>query len=629
MNKLRRFSVPHVTVANKTKAPVHAEGELLLGVVNTVGNSKVRLHDVLHVSRLTLNLLSVRAIAKKGLKLVFQNDTCEVLNKCNQVLVQGRLSSNNIYKVSLCKPIETNYVQDTSEVKVFKSTCQDHITVWHRRLAHLNPVYLNQLKNGAATGISFSDSNMSHCETCTMGKLAKQPFRLNEKRASKQLDLVHSDVCQMDIASIGQAKYFVSFLDDYSRKVFVYFIKQKSEVPGVFERFIKFAEKQCKYKLKTLRNDNWREYINATLKQTLDNLGIKHETSIAYNPQQNGRAERINRVFLDKARCLIVDSNLQKKFWREAINTAAYLSNRLPKRCLGGKTPEELWTGVKPNLSHLRIFGSKAYAHVEKHEMGKMDQKAVVFVEKKANLNTIVYLPVEESPLHTHTTPEHNQDEKSEEKKEEDSAEKTTKDEEEDDQSSDDNLSTVATRSLCPKKKPKYLDDYVLYSAFSDQTEPKSYKEAIIGPESKQWIKAIKDEYASIQKNNTWELTDLPAGCNVVGSKWIFKKKVSSDGSTKYKARLVARGFSHISGMDYQDTYSPVVRYTSLRLLFAYAAKLDLDIFHYDVDTAFLHGTLEETMYLQKPEGFVNQTNQNKVCHLKKAIYGLQQGSRV
>ena len=218
LDKLRRSSVPHVTVANKTKAPVYTEGEVLLEVMNTDGNSN---------SSSSSNLLSMSAIAKKGLKVVFQSDIYEVLSKCNKVVLQGRLSSNNIYKVSLCKPIETNYVQDAAKVKGFKCTCQDHITVWHRRLAHLNPVYLNQLKNDAATGISLIDSNMSHCQTCTMSKLAKQPFRLNRKCASKQLDLVHTDVCQMDVASIGQAKYFVTFLDNYSRKVFVYFIKQK------------------------------------------------------------------------------------------------------------------------------------------------------------------------------------------------------------------------------------------------------------------------------------------------------------------------------------------------------------------------------------------------------------------
>ena len=400
-------------------------------------------------------------------------------------------------------------------------------------------------------------------------------------------------------------------------------------MPEVFERFIKFAEKQC-------------------------------ESFIAYNPQQNGRAERINRVLLDKARCLIVDLNLQNKFWGEAVNTAVYLNNRSPKRCLDGKMLEEIWTGVKPNLSHLRIFGSKACAHAEKHERGKVDQKAkpctmveycesqkgyrlwdqqqqlvfasqdVVFMEEKPKPNTTVYLPVEELPLHSNTTPEHNQDKKSEEKKQEDSPKTTIENKEEDDQSSDDDLPTITTISLRPKKKPKHLDDYVLYSAISDHNEPKSYKETTTGPESKQWIKAIKDEYASIQKNHTWEPTDLPAECNVVGSKWIFKKKVSSDGSTKYKARLVARGFSQIHGVDYQDTYSLVVRYTSLQLLFAYDAKLDLEIFHYDVDTAFLHDTLEETVYLQQPsEGFVNQTNESKVCHLKKVIYGLKQDSRV
>lgn len=135
-------------------------------------------------------------------------------------------------------------------------------------------------------------------------------------------------------------------------------------------------------------------------------------------------------------------------------------------------------------------------------------------------------------------------------------------------------------------------------------------------------------EYNSIMRNHTWDLCTLPSGQSVVGSKWVLKKKLQADGSTRYKTRLVAKGYSQIKGVNYDDTYSPVVRFTSLRLLFAYAAKWNLDIIHYDIETAFLHGKLSETVDLQQPEGFIPKGEENKVCHLRRAIYGLKQGSR-
>ena len=104
--------------------------------------------------------------------------------------------------------------------------------------------------------------------------------------------------------------------------------------------------------------------MNANLRSTLDDLGVKHQTSIAYQPQQNGRAERVNRVLLEKARCMLAESKLVYKFWAEAVSTACYLSNWSPKRCLAGRTPEEIWVGRKPDLSNLRIFGCRARAYV-------------------------------------------------------------------------------------------------------------------------------------------------------------------------------------------------------------------------------------------------------------------------
>lgn len=143
--------------------------------------------------------------------------------------------------------------------------------------------------------------------------------------------------------------------------------RNANEIPDVVLRFIKFAENQSGQKMKILRTDNGREYINSKFMTSLDDIGIKHETSIAYQPQQNGRAERVNRILLEKTRCMLAESKLPKSFWAEAVSTACYMSNRSPKKCLGGKTPEKIWTGQKPDLSLLRVFGSRARAYIHSH----------------------------------------------------------------------------------------------------------------------------------------------------------------------------------------------------------------------------------------------------------------------
>lgn len=133
----------------------------------------------------------------------------------------------------------------------------------------------------------------------------------------------------------------------------------------------------------------------------------------------------------------------------------------------------------------------------------------------------------------------------------------------------------------------------------------------------------------SIVKNRTWKLCALPSGANLISTKWVYEIKSEQDGEARQKARLVARGFTQELGVDFQETYSPVVKYTTLRLLFAHAVKSDLEIRHLDVKTAFLQGDLEEDVYIQQPEGYVDPYHPHLVCRLKKAIYGLKQSGRV
>ncbi|KAL0303153.1 UNVERIFIED_CONTAM: Retrovirus-related Pol polyprotein from transposon TNT 1-94 [Sesamum radiatum] len=144
--------------------------------------------------------------------------------------------------------------------------------------------------------------------------------------------------------------------------------------------------------------------------------------------------------------------------------------------------------------------------------------------------------------------------------------------------------------------------------------------------EAKQWKEAVKSEMDSIVSNRTWVLVDLPPGYTTIGYKWIFKKKLKPDGSVdKFKARLVAKCFKQKERIEYFDTYSPVARFTTIRVLIALASVYNLTIHQMDVKTTFLYGELEEKIYMDQPKGFVAHGNERNVCKLVKSLYGLKQ----
>ena len=165
--------------------------------------------------------------------------------------------------------------------------------------------------------------------------------------------------------------------------------------------------------------------------------------------------------------------------------------------------------------------------------------------------------------------------------------------------------------------------------AVSDIEEPKTIEEALSGLNSKQWSKATKEEIDSLSKNETWELVDLPSGKNIVGSKWIFKHKRDANGNiNRFKARLVAQGYSQEYGLDYDEVFAPVAKYNSIRTVLAIANELDLEVHQMDVKTAFLNGDLDCEIYMNQPEGFIDPERQEMVCKLRKSIYGLKQAAR-
>ncbi|UYV61519.1 hypothetical protein LAZ67_1005132 [Cordylochernes scorpioides] len=164
------------------------------------------------------------------------------------------------------------------------------------------------------------------------------------------------------------------------------------------------------------------------------------------------------------------------------------------------------------------------------------------------------------------------------------------------------------------------------FSEVKYSPDPKDAEEALSGKDSYFWRKAMKEEFDSLIENKTWELVDPPKGQNVIGSKWLFRRKYSSDGSLeRYKARLVAKGYSQKYGIDYEETFAPVVRHSTIRTVLALAVEYDLLVHQMDVQSAFLNGDVKEEIYMTQPENFESKKYPRRVCKLKKAIYGLKQ----
>lgn len=188
---------------------------------------------------------------------------------------------------------------------------------------------------------------------------------------------MHSDVCgPIQTRSLGGAKYFVTFKDATAFR-HVYFLKHKADV---FDRFVEF-ERMINNKfgrsMKVLRTNNGLEYCNKKMREYLALRGIKLENTASYTPAQNGRSERDNRTIIECARTMLQAKNLPNSLWAEAVSTAVYTLNRVERAEPGGsQTPYEMWVGKKPNVKHMRIFGSVAYAHTPKQFTSKFDARA-------------------------------------------------------------------------------------------------------------------------------------------------------------------------------------------------------------------------------------------------------------
>lgn len=333
-------------------------------------NGQIRkLHiEVLIVEDLSHNLISISSLEKQGYKITFWNGKCYIKFEKDLIALGSR--ENNLY------PIYLNV--NSSEFSMFISN-EHQFDVWHRRLGHIGSQRLLQLCK-IVDGIGeLKCINNSVCDICVQGKHAKTPFGGSRIRATRPLERIHTDLCG-PIAPTGLrgVKYILTFIDDYSHFTVMFGLVRKTEVYQFFREFEARVTNRFSLKICFLRCDNGTEFVNNAMKQLCAEKGIKYELTIPGTPELNGVAERMNRTCLEKARCLLLDSSLSKRFWIEATMTAIYLINRCPTRAIDeNKVPAELWYGVSQDLSKLRVFGCVVFVKKPKEQLkGKFDSRS-------------------------------------------------------------------------------------------------------------------------------------------------------------------------------------------------------------------------------------------------------------
>src|SRR6267154_1237001 len=487
------------------------------------------------------------------------------------------------------------------------------------------------------------------------------------------------------------------------------FLNHKDEATAKMKQHLMYLERRWENKPRKIRVDNGKEYINNELLTWCKDKEIEIQTTAPYTPEQNGVTERFNRTLTELACAMMIARDLPEFLWAEAVAHAAYLRNRVPTRVLEGTTPEKIWSGTKPDISHLREFGTPVYILQESTKPSKMKLRSnkYIFVGYEDGLKAVRYYDVkscqvrvsrnyrflqEQLPkqtpnvqregevgstdmqppggadMRTPHKPLKNQnecmvedDENSSDNKNRDQSERRSSVK----RDSPNRKRTHSPEKELPRRTKRkvirqdycqlndpaiewaYLDHKsgykeeieltqneadIIMTAIAkngsfDPTKLHMLREAKSSADWHKWEGAIDAELTQLNEMGTWELVDPPEDRKIIGNKWVLVKKTNKEGEVvKYKARLVVKGYSQIPGMDYTNTFSPVVRLETIWSIMSTAAILDWEIQQMDVKGAYLNGILKEEVYMEQPEGYNDGTG--RVCRLKKTLYGLKQSGR-
>nr|GFA88346.1 retrovirus-related Pol polyprotein from transposon TNT 1-94 [Tanacetum cinerariifolium] len=576
---------------------------------------------VYYLEGLGHNLFYVGQFCDSDLEVAFRQHTCFIRNLDGMDLLTGSWG-NNLYTLSLQDMLASLPICLLSKASKTKSW------LWHRRLSHLNFGAINHLaRQGLVRGLLKLKFKKDHfCSACAMGKSTKKTHKpKSEDTNQEKLYLLYMDLCRpMRVESVNGKKYILVIV--------------RLNVP-----------------VRRIRTDNGTEFVNQTLRDYYEEVGISHETSVARSPQQNGVVERRNHTRIEVARTMLIYAQTLLFLWAEAVATAYLTHNRSIIRLRHGKTPYELLHSKLLDLSFFHVFGALCYPTNDNENLGKLQPKAAIGI-------FIGYAPSKKAfRIYNQRT------RRIVETIHVDFDELTAMASEQSSSGPALNEMTPGTISSGLVQKypssasyvpPSRNDWDLLFQPMFDELlnpPPSVDNQAaeVISPIA-EVIPQVDDDSTGSPSSTTVD-QDAPSPSKSLTQTEIQSSVILQDvrndnldievahmgndplltysrmkldelgGILKNKARLVARGYRQEEGIDFEESFALVARLEAIRIFLAYAAHKNMVVYLMDVKTAFLNDNLREEVYVSQPDGFVDLDNPNHVYKLKKALYWLKQ----
>jgi transposase InsO family protein len=489
------------------------------------------------------------------------------------------------------------------------------------------------------TGMDVDESKAPmQCAACIQGKQHVEPF----SKHATDLDIKIGEITVSDVwgpaatEGLSHKHYYYSFTDIRSRYSVVYFGNKKNDALEHFKTYKAFVETQTGKKIKRIRTDNGREYVNDEFRTFCNQNGIIAETTAPYSPSQNGIAERLNRTLVEHARAMIYAKNLPKSLWPEAVSYACYIKNCSPVRALESNlTPYEMFFSRKPDVSKLQEFGTRCWVMVPGERRTKLDPKAERHVFTgigetskswrywNTRSNKIQYshnITFDESDTTLYPIPDLDGDDVDVDDDSDPVVEQQSRGIPltHEDGALNDNDGPIEHHNPEPPRhstriaaKPSQWDYRTMTRVDRAMIAnivppPLTLIDAKKRPDFEIWRDMMDTEIRQHQERGTWSVVKLPQGREAIRCRWVYATKSDPDGNfEKAKARLVVQGMTQIPGIDYFDITAPVMKFDSLRILLAFGTKLDWEIEMMDVKGAYLNAELDEDI---SPDSHRNTT---------------------
>ncbi|CAI7779715.1 unnamed protein product, partial [Closterium sp. NIES-53] len=522
------------------------------------------------------------------------------------------------------------------------------------------------------------------CFTCPEADLPHRPFTSHHNPNAPTyapLEKVYSDILYNREPGQGAYSYTITFIDAATRYVWHLNLPSKDMAFEAFIAWLPVAERESGEKLKSFQSDGGGEYTSQRFKQFLAEKGIKRLVSLPYAHQQQGVAERLNRTLQNTMRKLLRGLRLPNHQWPEAMDHAVMLHNLLSSSSLpNNASPHLLWTGKQGNTKMLRVFGCMIF---DVHSKETVAARDVIFYERLTLPTYLANLEENRDPTGGFRGDRHFASATDEADWDEQNVDNASDEAGPlpycsvpipmDDENPRESINTetyfdfadtgyvtpaavntneaerIGTNFIpdpedgdeaaypedanLPRYTQSGLQILGLVTAVHDTDTPKepaTVQQALGGEHKEKWREAMDRELKALQERNTWKVvpTSVARNKTILTGKWVFRVKTKADGTIdKFKARWVVRGFDQEHGRDFTETFAPVSRHTSLRVLLAVAAMKKKKLRQIDVANAFLYAPVDAEIYVELPHGSHGEPNQ--VCQLLKSLYGIKQAPRL